>query len=394
LTEISLLYDQSETDELGIKLTADQMGIKLSYLPFYKAAIGFNHQHHRYYTPGKDYTRELNSTKVVLNRCQSKSRRIFGTTFLESFGKYVLNSLKIELNCQSKIRTLLAFAANGVKIPRTVYASPNVKESVSSTKIHDNTDSIISLITQELGEKDIVVKPDAGTHGRGVIKANNVEELQEILGSVVPGITHPSGVVAQELIHKWFYDLRIIVVKENGRSALCHKDALSRCGFKDFRTNTFLGNMVVRARLPNKVQKEAEKAANIIGSGCDSWVIALDAMPSIPLDLMECENELRENFNALENPFGEVTKIKRMPDKKRRFREYTEAITEAYTAYMHTEPYSYIESVVNSTLDKTVDNVYFHEANACPEFWEQTRIFAGINPAAELLRCAQSILDR
>jgi hypothetical protein len=152
--------------------------------------------------------------------------------------------------------------------------------------------------------------------------------------------------------------------------------------------------MVVRARLPKKVQKEAEKAASIIGSGCDSWVIALDAMPSIPLELMEYENELKEKFNALEEPFKKVNKIKRMPDKKRRFREYTEAITEAYTTYMHTEPYSYIESIVNLTLSKTEDNVYFHEGNACPEFWEQTRIFTGINPAAELLRCAQSILNR
>jgi glutathione synthase/RimK-type ligase-like ATP-grasp enzyme len=370
------------------------MGIELDYLPFYKAAIGFNHLSHKYYTPGRDYTMEFNSTKVVLNRCQSKSRRLFGTAFLESLGKYALNPLNIELYCQSKIRTLLAFATNGVKIPRSVYASPNVKELLSSTKIHDNTDSLVSLITQELGKQDIVVKPDAGTHGQGVTKANSVEELREILGDVVQGITHPSGVFAQELIAKWFYDLRIIVVKEKDRPPKCHQDALSRGGFKDFRTNTYLGNMVVRARLPINVQKEAEKAASIIGNGSDSWVIALDAMPSIPLELMESEDELKANFLALEEPFNKVTKVKRMPDKKRRFSEYTEAITEAYTDYMHTEPYSYIESVVNSTLRETKDNVYFHEANACPEFWEQTRVIAGINPAAELLRCAQSILDR
>jgi len=35
----------------------------------------------------------------------------------------------------------------------------------------------------------------------------------------------------------------------------------------------------------------------------------------------------------------------------------------------------------------------FHEANACPEFWEQTRLAAGLNLAEPLLKGAQSIID-
>jgi hypothetical protein len=35
----------------------------------------------------------------------------------------------------------------------------------------------------------------------------------------------------------------------------------------------------------------------------------------------------------------------------------------------------------------------FHETNACPEFWEQTRLAAGINLAEALLNGAQSIID-
>jgi glutathione synthase/RimK-type ligase-like ATP-grasp enzyme len=370
------------------------MGVKIIYLPFYKTAFSFSHNYKSIRTLGKDYTKNLDDALVVINRCQSKSRRLFASAILESLGKYVLNPQSIELMCQSKLRTLLKLAINGVKIPKTVYASPNVNESISENRIHNNTGSLIGLITQELGEQGIVVKPDAGTHGRGVTLADNTKELREILSNVAPSIINPSGVVAQELISKWFYDLRIIVVKEKGKPPLCHQDALARGGFKEFRTNTFLGNMVVRARLPRQVQIEAEKTASILGEGCESWVIALDAMPNIPTELMESEEELRASYQRLEKPFSEVTKVKSMTNKKRRFKEYTNAITNAYTNYMQTESYSYIESVINSTLSKTANDVYFHEGNACPEFWEQTRVVAGINPAVDLIKCAQSILNR
>ena len=44
-------------------------------------------------------------------------------------------------------------------------------------------------------------------------------------------------------------------------------------------------------------------------------------------------------------------------------------------------------------MEKNKHNVMFHEANACPEFWEQTRLAAGINLAEALLKGAQSIID-
>jgi anaerobic selenocysteine-containing dehydrogenase len=38
------------------------------------------------------------------------------------------------------------------------------------------------------------------------------------------------------------------------------------------------------------------------------------------------------------------------------------------------------------------NNILFHEANSCPEFWEQTRLIAGINVAVPLIKCAESVL--
>ncbi|MBN2335075.1 hypothetical protein JXL21_05905 [Candidatus Bathyarchaeota archaeon] len=393
MAEIALICDQTETDELGIRVTASQMGIDLKLIPFFKSAFAFNHEGYTYRTMGRDNTRILNDVRVFLNRCQSKHRRLYTTTIFESIGKQVVNPTSIEMSCHSKLRTLLALAAKGIQIPRTVYAASNVKESIAGGGVQDNTESICELLERELDGK-MVIKPDAGSHGRGVALAENRESLRSVLSTIAPGVSNPSGVIAQELIPKWFYDLRILVYKKKGEHPKCHEDALARGGFKDFRTNTFLGNMVFRAKLPRKVREKAEACAAILGGKGDAWVLALDALPYIPREMMRDEDQLVNSFKELEAPFAEVTRVKERRRKKQRFEKYTEDINRTYTAYMEAEPYRYIEAVVNDTLDKTADNIYFHEGNACPEFWEQTRVVAGINLAEDMLGCAQSLIDR
>ena len=393
MANVAMLYDRSETDELGIRLTAEQMGIDLEFLPFHKVAVAFDSQGHSYRSLGRDFTDDLDEVRVVLNRTQSKSRRLKATMILEAFGKEVLNPLPVELACQSKVQTLLLFAKRGILVPRTVFVPSNVEEHVAGGGVKDYSGTVSRLISQELGEERVVVKPDAGTHGTGVSLAEGRDGLMETLRAVTPSIINPVGVVAQELIPKWFYDLRILVRKEKGKPPRCHETALARGGFKEFRTNTFLGNKVVRAQLPPSVMREAERCGEALGGGRDAWVIALDAMPRIGEDLREGEEELRRSFDELEGPFSEVTRVKRMPRKKQGFPEYTREINRAYSEYMASEAYAHIEGVVNETLEKTQDSIYFHEGNACPEFWEQTRIVGGVNLAEDLLACAQSLID-
>ncbi|MCW3992842.1 MAG: hypothetical protein NWE79_09030, partial [Candidatus Bathyarchaeota archaeon] len=110
-------------------------------------------------------------------------------------------------------------------------------------------------------------------------------------------------------------------------------------------------------------------------------------------DKVADEGELRSHFDALERPFNEVKKVKRYPLKKRNFAEYTRMINEAYGRYMSTEAYANIQTAIEASLERKRDSVVFHEGNACPEFWEQTRIVGGVNVAESLLRCAQSLLD-
>jgi glutathione synthase/RimK-type ligase-like ATP-grasp enzyme/ribosomal protein S20 len=393
MADIALLYDRSESDELGIRLTAEQMGVELGYLPFYKVAFGFDRHSYEFRSSGKDYTQALRDARVVLNRGQSKNRRVFAATIMESIGKQVVNPLSVELSCQSKVKSLLAFAANGINIPKTVYVPCNVSEETGDGDRVDNSESISGLIEAHLGSR-VVVKPDAGTHGRNVSLANGHEDLIRVLRGVDSGITNPAGVVAQELVDKWFYDLRIIVSKERGKPANCEPIALVRGGFKEFRTNTFLGNMVFHAELPADVRRDAERCGATLAGDAQAWVIAMDAMPRIGAEKTADDEDIKRSLTELETPFAEVTKAKRDPDKKTRFENYSRKVEEAYLAYKATEAYGFVQSAVQESLDRTASRVVFHEGNSCPEFWEQTRIVAGINVAEPLLRSAVSLLDR
>jgi len=392
LTEISILYDRSETDELGIRLTAEEMGVSLGYIPFHRVAVSIGNGGIRLFSAGKDYSRELAETRVVLNRAQSKSRRIYAASILEAAGKQVLNPLSIESACASKVRSLAVLQAAGVRIPETVYVPSNVREATPGGGEFNYSEDIAGLIGAQIGGP-VVLKPDCGTHGRGVLLAGDRGSLLDALGEIAPSIVNPSGVVAQELVPKWFYDLRIIVSKERRRPFHCAPTAMARGSIVDFRTNARLGNMVFRVTLPEAVRREAARCGEALAQGAEAGVIALDAMPYFE-GLQGDDAELRALFASLGTPFGEVQRAKAAPDKKTRFREYTAKVEEAYAAYMASEPYTAIQRVIQESLEGNASRVVFHEGNSCPEFWEQTRIAGGVNVGELLLRSALSLLDR
>ncbi len=80
---IALLYERSENDENGIKLTAQQLGIDLTFLPFRKIALSISKDGFNAKTKGKDYTGIIKDTAVVLNRAQSKNRRLQASYIME-----------------------------------------------------------------------------------------------------------------------------------------------------------------------------------------------------------------------------------------------------------------------------------------------------------------------
>ena len=389
---IGILFESSETDEKGIQLTAEEMGIDLTYIPFRKVAVRFDGNGYKLRTRGKDFTNTLKDVKVVLNRAQSKNRRLFASSVLEAFDKHVINPQCVEYACFSKVRTLLHFWKAGIPIPDTVYVPVDSTEKTSDGRLVHNERDIADLLQQEL-QTDIVVKPDAGTHGKGVELAKERGQLENIIRGVEPSIINPLGILAQNLIEKWFYDLRIIVTKEAGKEPYCYPTALARAGFKDFRTNTFLGNTVIGVNLPKHIQEESAKCGTAMGGDSKSYLLAVDAMVEVGDNKNVDDNYLKAEFEKLETPFNDIKKVKLDSKKRTDFLEWNKKLESAFENFKNQEAYSNIKKVIEESMEKNKEKIMFHETNACPEFWEQTRLVGGINLAEALLKGALSIVD-
>ena len=391
---IALLYERSETDELGIKQTAEQLGIKLEFIPFRKIALAFSKDGYSFKTKGKDYTDIIKNVGVVLNRAQSKNRRLFASHIMETFGKKAINPSSIEFECYSKLRTLLHFWAWGIPIPKTVYVPCDAVDITRDGREIHNEPDIANLLQDEIAlNEGIVVKPDAGTHGKGIILAKNREELVANIQTTKSSITNPVGILAQELVKKWFYDLRIIVYKEKGKNPVCHPAALARGGFKDFRTNTYLGNLVFDAMLPLHIKELAVKCGRALSKDHEAYVFALDAMINVGDNKTLDDETLKQELNKADAAFETVKKIKKDENRLRDFPNWNSKLETAFQEFKNTEPYVRIKGIIEDSIEKNKNNVIFHEANSCPEFWEHTRLTAGINVAVPLLKGAQSLIE-
>jgi glutathione synthase/RimK-type ligase-like ATP-grasp enzyme len=390
---IALLYERSETDETGIKLTAQEMGIDLTFIPFRKIALTISKNGFTAETRGKDYTQAVKDTAVVLNRAQSKNRRLQAGYLMEMIGKKTINSSQIEFTCYSKLRTLLHFWTEGIPIPKTVYVPCDAVDTLKSGREIHNEKDIADLLQHEIAlDQGIVVKPDAGTHGKGAVLSKNRDQLVTNIQQTKPSIINPVGITAQELVQKWFYDLRLIAYKEKGKSAVCHPIALARGGIKDFRTNTYLGNTVFDAKLPLRVRELAVKCGKALGKNSEAWVFALDAMVNIGENKTVDDEELKSELEKSEAAFEQPRKVKADETRQRDFTSWNRKLEAAFHTYMSSESYQNVKSIIEESIEKNVRCVVFHEANSCPEFWEHTRLIADINVAVPLLKGAQSLI--
>jgi glutathione synthase/RimK-type ligase-like ATP-grasp enzyme len=236
------------------------------------------------------------------------------------------------------------------------------------------------------------VKPDAGTHGKGMMLSHSRDQLVASIQETKPSIINPLGVTAQEAVEKWFYDLRIIAYKEKGKPVACHPVALARGGFKDFRTNTYLGNTVFDAEIPMPIQELAVKCGEALGKGSEAWVFALDAMVDVGENKTVSDMELQSELEKAAAEFEKVRKVKQDEKRLRDFQNWNSKLEAAFQTYMGTEPYQTVKSIIEESIEKNKNKVVFHEANSCPEFWEHTRLIAGINVAVPLLKGAQSLI--
>ncbi|MCL2690779.1 MAG: hypothetical protein FWE56_00775 [Candidatus Bathyarchaeota archaeon] len=390
---IALLYERSENDEAGIKHTAQQLGIDLNFIPFRKIALTISKEGFTAKTKGKDYTDVFNQTVVVLNRAQSKNRRLQASYIMEALGKKTLNTSQVEFTCYSKLRTLLKLWKAGLPVPKTVFVPCDASDFMKNHREIHNENDIADLFQAEIPIDDgIVIKADAGTHGKMIMLSKTREELIDNIKKTKPNIINPIGVVAQELINKWFYDLRIIVYKEKGKQAICHNKALARAGFKDFRTNTFLGNLVFEANLPTNVLDLAVKCGNTLGEGNDAWIFALDAMVNVS-DKHVDEAFIKAQLDFAAQEYLPVQKVKAAETRLTDFSAWNTKLEQAFSMYANSSSYQKVKNVIDENIANNRDALVFHEANSCPEFWENTRLVTGLNVAVPLLKTAQSLID-
>ncbi len=389
---IGLLYERSENDENGIKLTAEELGIDITFIPFRKIAVAISKDGYNITSKGKNYTSIVKDLAVVLNRAQSKNRRLYAASTLEVLQKKVLNALSIEFLCYSKFRTLMHLWAVGLPIPKTVYVPCDPFDTTKDgRKIHNEAD-IADLLEQEIG-CEIVIKPDAGTHGKGIVLSKNREELTGNIENTEQSIINPVGIVAQEFIEKWFYDLRIIVYKEKRKDPVCHPVALARAGFSDFRTNTFLGNVVFDAKLPQHTRELAVKCGKALGREHEAYVFAMDAMINVGKNKNADEEALKAELAKAGASFAAVQEVKRDESRLHDFKAWNIRLEAAVNNYKATESYAKVKSIIEENVEANKHNLVFHEANSCPEFWEQTRTITGMNVAVPLLKGAQSLIE-
>jgi glutathione synthase/RimK-type ligase-like ATP-grasp enzyme len=391
---IALLYERSENDENGIKLTAQQLGIDLTFIPFRKIALAISKDGFNAKTKGKDYTGIIGDTKVVLNRAQSKNRRLQASYLMEMLGKKTLNSSQSEFICYSKLRTLLHLFKEGIPIPKTVFVPCDSTDTLKNGREIHNEKDIADLFEQEIPLKEgIVIKADAGTHGKMIMLSKNREELEASIKETKSSIINPIGVVAQELVQKWFYDLRIIVFQEKGKAPVCYHTAMARAGFKDFRTNTFLGNLVFHAKLPLSIQELAVNCGRTLGKGSDAWIFALDAMVNVGENKNADDAYLKGELDKAGQAFVPVQKVKADETRLTDFQTWTGKLEKAFQVYKNTQSYENIKNIIEESIEKNKGALVFHESNSCPEFWENTRLATGLNVAVPLLKGAQSLID-
>ena len=390
---IGLLYERSENDENGIKLTAEEMGIDLTFIPFRKIVVSIGKSGFNIASKGKNFTNTLKDVAVVLNRAQSKNRRLYAAHTMEVLEKQVINPSTIEFMCYSKFRTLMHLWAVGLPIPKTVYVPCDPSDITKDGRKISNEPDIASLIEQEIGDS-VVIKPDAGTHGKGIVLSKTREELISNIRQTEPSIINPVGIVAQELIKKWFYDLRIIVYKEKRKDPVCHPIAMARAGFSDFRTNTFLGNIVFDTMLPNYIKESAAKCGKALGSGHEAWVFAMDAMINIGENKNADDETLKAELAKAASSWETVKKVKKDDLRLRDFKAWNTQLEAAVNNYKSTESYAKVKNIIEENVETNRARIVFHEANSCPEFWEQTRTITGLNVAIPLLRGALSLIDQ
>ena len=167
---------------------------------------------------------------------------------LEKGGLRLFNRHEAVRVCDDKGQTYIALAGHGIKFPKTVFGALCYSKD--------------SIVKKEWAEKiartlgfPIIVKESFGSMGKGVYKADDLDELFDIMQQV----KLKPHLFQEYLGEKVGVDVRVIVI---GGKAVA---AMERHNSEDFRSNIGQGGYGEKIELSPSFKQVAEKCANVLG---------------------------------------------------------------------------------------------------------------------------------
>ena len=118
----------------------------------------------------------------------------------------------------------------------------------------------------------------------------------------------------------------------------------------------------------------------------------MDAMINVGKNRNADEATLKADLAKAGAMWEPVKAVKRDDLRLRDFKTWNTQLEAAVNNYKATEAYAKVKRIIEENIEANRTHIVFHEANSCPEFWEQTRTITGMNVAIPLLKGAQSLI--
>ena len=135
------------------------------------------------------------------------------------------------------------------------------------------------------------------------------------------------------------------------------------------------------------------KCGSTLGKGNDAWIFALDAMINVKDNKQVDDVYLKSELDLAAEAYVPVQKVKADETRLTDFPTWNGKLEKTFNTYASSDSYQKIKNIIEESIEKNKNALVFHEANSCPEFWENTRLVTGLNVAIPLLKGAQSLIQ-
>lgn len=190
---------------------------------------------------------KIEKTSFDCDFCVYLDKDKYVASMLEKCNIRLFNSATAIEICDDKMLTHIALSNGGIPMP----------ETIPGLLCYDNaaavSEEVIDKVDSKLGYP-VIVKQSYGSIGKGVFKADNRGELQELCERV----KLEPHLFQKFIAHSSGKDMRVIVI---GGKAI---GAIKRINEFDFRSNVGLGARAEKSKLPDNVKNIAERAASIL----------------------------------------------------------------------------------------------------------------------------------